>query len=324
MRNVIKKLNKLLKLNEYFFYFIYSLTLFFFFLEAITYEGFFQKHFSIPLKFLLYLTLICGAGALFINQKKPFVGLMRKIYYKSHIVLTPIAILFWLSITLLESLNYENYVFTRLHITPSYFLPVVFLTVFFLIVAKVKSARVKIDFNFRHKTYAFVVYIFFALFVYQNMQIFPYAINELKWIIKYPRASNEEKISFKWGKDFYSYVKFIEANTPENAKILLPPREDPWGLEGNDHVMRAFLYPRKVIRHYEGLDLNREKIDFILITSGFSILEHKQFPNFNVEADKIIIFEPKTGKTTVINSGVYNHEAIIYDKAHGLIILNKR
>lgn len=317
----MKRFTKLLfQFNEYLFYFIYSLSLLFTLLEAFSYKGFIQKHFVIPLDLLILITLISGTFILFSNHRNVFFDFIKRIYYKTHLILTPLIFLFWLTVTLIESFTYDNYIFTKLHVTPEYILPVVFLTIFFTTATTVKQATASKKFNTRQKLSFLIIYIFFLIFIYQNQQTVPYAIQELKWLFKNPTATYEEKIGFRWGDKFYAYVKFIRETVPSNSKVLIPPREDPWGIEGNDHVMRAFVYPRKVVRYQKSLNVKKEDFDYVLISGGF-YSGYKQFPQFNLNAKEIILFDIDKKTKRVVDSDIYDYQDKIYEGKYGLIKL---
>lgn len=315
-----KKFEVILWLNGYFFYAIYSLALLFALLEVFSYKGFTQKYIFIPLPTIVTLTLISGFLFLISDKKDYCLYLLRKIFYLGHLLFAPFIFIFWLIVTIINAANYDNYIFTKIHITPDHLPLVVFLTIFFISVITLKKTMARTKFDFGQKAIFLIIFAFFSLSVNQNRQTVSYAVEELKWIVKYPQASYENKIGFRWGKDVYAFINFVRSETPQDATILIPPREDPWGIEGNDHVMRGFVYPRKTIRYYPGISLKKEKIEYILISSGF-YSDPKLFPQFSLTAKEIILFSPDNMKKKVVEGNLYDYRDEIYVKAFGLIKL---
>lgn len=115
----------------------------------------------------------------------------------------------------------------------------------------------------------------------------------------------EQKLRFKTWPLVVDYYDFIKANTPDNARILIPPLGHPWPMTGNAFYLRYFVYPRLLYTGEEktpGINLKEKNIQFILLVWGESWVREKDythgFPKFKVPAKRIIY---KTDLTHVGN-----------------------
>lgn len=133
-----------------------------------------------------------------------------------------------------------------------------------------------------------------TILIINIIKIVPGLGRNLLPVISNPFASSKEKMEMSFGKQFYDYVDFVKANTPENSRILIPPQGFPWPQTGNAAYMRYFLYPRTLMSGKEfepGVDLIKEKYDYVLIAWGES--KDLQFgftngwPKFNVKAESV-------------------------------------
>ncbi len=142
--------------------------------------------------------------------------------------------------------------------------------------------------------------------VFKALKIFDY-----KNIIIF--SPYELKIRHKLGPKVVDYYEFVKRKTPEKAKILIPPQGFPWPMTGNAAYSRYFLYPRHLISGKEkepGIDLKKEKIEYVLIIWGESGELQYDFthgwPKFSVPAKRIIYKKPTTE--------IFNYEEIVLEK----------
>lgn len=127
-------------------------------------------------------------------------------------------------------------------------------------------------------------------------------------------SSYEAKMRRKLGWRTLDYYEFIKKNTPDDAKILIPPPATfPWPVTGNAAYSRYFLYPRHLINGKEkepGVNLKKENIGYVFLAWGESedlTLGYSHgWPKFSLPAKKIIY-----RKTT---EEVYNYDKIISEK----------
>lgn len=66
----------------------------------------------------------------------------------------------------------------------------------------------------------------------------------------------------------YTYADFIVRNTPENAKIFIPPQAKSWQSEGNVGYMRWFLFPRKLLSSADIHSTIPEEAEYVFIAHG--------------------------------------------------------
>jgi hypothetical protein len=98
--------------------------------------------------------------------------------------------------------------------------------------------------------------------------------------------SLEEKHGALWG-DYWTYMQLIRDNTPEDARILFPPRhrryrpfEPPWR-------SNYFLCPRELWYWGEGSPSRGRGITPTTLAEIDYVLIYRDFPDFPVEGEKI-------------------------------------
>lgn len=172
----------------------------------------------------------------------------------------------------------------------------------------------------RRKLYAFLSF-FLVLFLLYNqlLRIKPrikkgldiFKLNSMIIFSPY-----ELKMRHKLGWKIIDYYEFIKRNTPENAKILIPPQGFPWPMSGNAAYSRYFLYPRHLISGKEkepGTDLKKENIKYVLIIWGESGELQYDFthawPKFSLPAKRIIYKKP--------TSEVFNYDKVVFERDFG-------
>lgn len=169
----------------------------------------------------------------------------------------------------------------------------------------------------RQKLWSVIPVCFILFLVLLNFKrITPRMIKELKIFLppqKIVFSSDQLKLRHKIAPEVLDYYEFIKGNTPEDAKILIPPQGFPWPMTGNAAYSRYFLYPRHLINGKEkeaGLDLKKENIQYVLVIWGESEgLEYDfthGWPKFSVPAQKIIYKKP--------TDLVFNYEKVITQK----------
>ncbi len=329
-------LNKLLLINEYFFYFIYTLTFSMAIVESLKYRGFFQKHYSIDFNILLYITVISGLATLFFRPtQQSFINNIKRYYYSGQLFVLPFIFVSWVILTALNAFTYDNFVFTKIHIIPSLLPSVLFLSFFMLGIGKIseinfrkdkETGKISFEKNIKTLIPSVIITGFFLIFLFQNQYTLFYILKQSRWIVTNFNASYNDKMGYNWGNNVYGYVTLIKENTPNRATILIPPRDDPWGIEGNDHLMRGFLYPRKIISYNKKEGFPKEQIDYVFLSWGFwrgSLDEAKayEFPNFDLKAKKIYIFDPDHMAIKTVYRGEYLYKDKKFMKTYGLIEL---
>lgn len=96
------------------------------------------------------------------------------------------------------------------------------------------------------------------------------------------RSLRDAKLGMKVG--VYPYIKMIEANTPENAVILLPPADTlaeygKWNFIYDTDWVEYFIYPRLCVsagRENEHPDLAK-KVSHVLVVDGYAGWNHLKY-----------------------------------------------
>lgn len=168
----------------------------------------------------------------------------------------------------------------------------------------------------KKKIYGLVSFLLVLLLVLFNIKrIGKRMVNEIKVFNQANFQvfdSDEIKIRTKLDWRVLDYYEFIKRNTPEDAKILIPPQAHPWPMTGNAAYSRYFLYPRYLISGDEytpGLDLKKEGIRYVLINWGETGALQRNYthgwPKFSVPSRRIIYKKPTNEK--------FNYDKIIVD-----------
>jgi hypothetical protein len=103
--------------------------------------------------------------------------------------------------------------------------------------------------------------------------------------------SNSDRLESIWG-NLIPYMKFIQENTPENARILNPPQDNPWPETGNQFVIRRFLYPRTLIAPEWG----KADFDYVMVDDGGKYITAPEeligWPTEVYPIQKLLLLEP--------------------------------
>lgn len=337
----------LIRYNFIFFPFLWITTLFLSLVEVWTYTGFFSRHIFLGLEWFLPATVISGVimRALPLDSQTLKRG---KEYYRVLSILNKFIffplLLSAATLVVLESKNYPNYIFSKLHLHPRNTFWVIFLS-FYLILINIESldkkwfmeklflVSVKIEEEKKPSTFYnivnfFVFGVFIWLLAFNLNAISSSLVKNGYSIINKPLASKDEKMRLKWG-DFYDYVNFVKENTPEDAIIMFPPKTRPWLSVGNEQLVRYFLYPRTIIQDLENpyaqID---EEAGFVMIAWGGWTCEREDcfgWPKVKVRAEWILYkMEGSKEIEDKIEDTVYNPKDEINQFAWGLIKVRRR
>lgn len=213
--------------------------------ESVSYVGFVRSHFYIP-SIIIYLVI--GAYALF-NSHIP----LLPVYVKKYLYIATILVAcFFLIISLTESFTYPNFIYSHLHINLQGF------TIFTLI-------TLLISFQLTTKNLLFGALAF--LFLFNLVGIIPLVIIKATPLITHSTSTYSDKMVAAYG-DFYLVMQQVRSLTPNTATIIIPPQSAPWVDEGNDALVRRFLYPRNIV-HLEQIDLTHLPLTtYALISIG--------------------------------------------------------
>lgn len=94
------------------------------------------------------------------------------------------------------------------------------------------------------------------------------AISELRFILKNPSLSYDQKMEIRWGVS-YKFLNFVRGRTPPTSVMVKPPSQvKPWWTVGNELLIYYFLYPRRVL-HTDGRGIeSNQTITHVLVAWG--------------------------------------------------------
>lgn len=285
------------------------------------------------------------------NSLTPFI-------FRFNFILTPVFFVSYFILISLESRNYSNYVFSTYHLQPDNFFNLVLLGIYlsflgifyFAGMGEVEKAKKLIrglveefgSFGFDRKTKkikfrellssSLLLISLFLLVVYffSNLsKTLSLVFKDSIYILNYPNASYDEKMSKKWGL-LYNLIYLIKQNTEIGDTILLPENKSPHSVDGRIEYYRYFLGDRNLIS-YDKVDSDIYKYDYILMVKGYLHYYYDGpanpnyvWPDFPVDSEKIIFLEFDNGsysRREVI--GDYNPEYFRHRNVWGLIKMKK-
>lgn len=244
---------------------IYVVTLISFLIEIFKYPGFISKYFIIsPTTFFMILLL----------STLPSLGkkIDKRLYVVNKVIFLILVISYFV-FGVLQGVFYNNFVFEKLHINTEPLLTLTILTLFVIIIKSLSENKLILQ-NISYKKRSFSRYLTVLLSI--SLIIIYATINTSKSIndalistskiLSRLDFTYDQKMNMTW-PTFYNYMKFVKENTPDNARIAIPPAEEHWLHTGNLVLVNYFLYPRKL---FEGTiySLPKEKIDYILLAKG--------------------------------------------------------
>ena len=136
----------------------------------------------------------------------------------------------------------------------------------------------------------------------------PKMVSEATLTLKYATSSYDEKMRARWG-DFYDYMVFIQDNTPEDAVIYHPPQIKPWEFEGNQALIRYFLFPRTLVSgsidldEYDGPQITHIMIVWGREKSGVDQDVEYGWPKQEIKGKRIMILDDNYDGTSVYSPG---------------------
>ena len=195
-------------------------------IESFTYSDFFVKHFKLNLDVFKYISAISSILAIVLKKwvqiNTKIATIIKKIFVINFIILI---ILFLSSIllNLIEALNYNNYVFSKIHLQPKLFNKTVLTATFLLIVnfflfpkqlkikgnityLKLGGLNIKLpNITFVQTKYILLLIYFISLSGYVLISSVGFVYNFYKVDLQY-RQQNEFKY-FTQNMDIYGWVK---------------------------------------------------------------------------------------------------------------------
>lgn len=275
--------------------------------ETFTYSGFLVKHFDIKIGFGLLLVFVVS----FIIFSKFYKNVL---FAKLLLVVTYILTFVYLVFDTLERVTYLNFVFSHFHLhVYLLLLSVVLVAIIFLINTEKKKVNI------------YVISVLSVILVqYLITDMSSIAKSNIGYMIENPRATYNQKMEKAIEKKPYDFTLFIKENTPENAKILIPPQGYPWPQTGNVAYLRYFIYPRILINGNEkDQKVNLQTVDYVLIAYGETTISEYGFtnvwPKFDVKGEYIIYWNPETNETWQDKTGIYKYSPNDKSEKWGII-----
>lgn len=124
---------------------------------------------------------------------------------------------------------------------------------------------------------------------------------ELGFIRRNLNLSYEKKMLKQIGP-LYPYFVFLQANIPEDAVVVTPPRGEPWMNLASNTYMSYFLWPRKVIEIYKPENPIPEEATYALLawySKDSSPSSELDWP-LKFDKSKVKIYQEKDPKLGVI------------------------
>lgn len=315
----MSRVKKIIDYNLTLFPFLWLFTLFLSLVEVFTYSGFF----FFGLGLFLALTIIGGWLVKFTNLKED------KITYQLILVLNRPAFLLFsfllIFFSLLETTHFPNYVYSLYHIHPRNLFWPWFLSSFLIFLEFLPDLKQMSSKTIVKK--ALLLGLVSWVLATNFFAISSGVVKNLYFMAKHPLASYDDKMRKTIGSQFYDFTLFIRQNTPEDARILIPPQGYPWFQAGHSAYLRYFIYPRDTIhgKEYEaGIDL--KEIDYVLLAWGGSSRTQYGFthgwPKFDILAKRIIYKKDGLKKEIVFKN--YDYQDPRNQEAWGIIEVEKR
>jgi hypothetical protein len=260
-------------------------------LDTIKYPGFIGNHFVIDTKVYLAVTLVWLS---FFTSKSFFLNFVLKV----NRLLLPLIFIVYMVLNALEGGHYRNYVLATLEIHLEGFTGLVLFGLLLVLVDKFKSLLPK-GIKALGILYPIFIYLIALFLIKSLIYVTDQSFKRDSYVIFHPLSSYDEKMFYEWG-DFYKFMVFVRNNTPSDANIVTPPTEDPWLMgSGNVHFVRAYLFPRKIIKEEKIIsDINKFGPNtYVLITWGKEECKPEGchgWPRQDIKAKKIIYKDPNS------------------------------
>lgn len=294
------------------------------FISVLTYDSFFVKHFYVS-PWFVYVSYVISSfveKVYLSNKKDNDYKLITKICLVSGSVIG----LLYMILKTVEAFTYTNFVFSTMHI--NYDLLVYPMAIFFveyLFRLNLKDAGKNL-LRGLHKLLRIntIAIPLVALILVNNVTgIASKMKDDIYFMVSNIFATRDQIYEFKLGKQFYDFTKFINANVPENSKILIPPFPAyPWPQTGNAVYLRYFLNPRTLFSGNEYIpESNINSYDYVLIAWGETPTTSGKYthgwPKFDVKAE-YTLFLNDDGTTNKI-LGDYKYSSINGIEKWGII-----
>ncbi len=296
--------------------------------EALVYPGVIKKYLLINPLWIYFILIAVRLFSKYDPRYKK--SILSEKLNKINLSLVFLFGLLYLSLMILEDLNYSNFVFSKLHVHPAELKWPFFVVLISYVLSRhefYKKENIKKNIK-KIKLEMIIVSLFLIVLVDNLAGISSVIGKDIFFMLSNPLASHGIKMSEKVGLLFYEYASFIKTNVPKESTVLIPPMGFPWPQSGNLAYARYFLFPRKLVggKEYEpGHSYVEKGIDYVLLTWGeTTATEHgftHSWPKFNISAEKVIYYSEDSQVIEV--GGDYNYKDYLGKKVWGVIKVKK-
>lgn len=208
----------------------------------------------------------------------------------------------------LESFNYDNYIFSTFN----------FNLARFAIIPGIAWAVWAILFLWKKKlkwATMFLVVMFCLISVPPALQGLGLVFARTHQIFLGKGYVTQKSLNKLYGND-YKFMDFIKnyLSKKEYVTIIVPPDQLPWRHTGNTQIMNSYLYPIKTTNSMTYVT------PYMLISSEEDGASYHLWPDFEVPAKEIIIYNWSEEEPTIIKDKNWNPEEWEDKKPWGLII----
>ena len=271
-------------------------------IQSVTYKGFFEKNLRFDFSLITFIFVLYALlTKYFILSHWRKEDLSRSIYHTfSNLNKLVLSGLFVLGVffSVMESVKYNNYVYSTFHVNPENFWGLVQFCFLILVLQLDSTTHIGgiTIFQDRWNTTNFLnkglipkselvrksvfrrlveISIFFGLLwvvISGASGVLGSIFDQAKDIFLHPSASYPQKMRIKWGV-FYDYMQLIVSNVPGNMAIYNPP-QNIRGIEGNQFLIRSFLFPRILISAQRvSWSIAKSEADYVMITDSWPEFE---------------------------------------------------
>lgn len=286
--------------------------------DVIKGPGSFSRHFLIDGRFLFAVIAVI----IFVSDltKSKLIKFFSEVFA---LISVPLFVIY-IILLFAEASNYENYVLSvyGIHLNSLILLPIFSILIGLLGRAK---TNIKIRINLANFLFLFSATLIIFYIIVNLSAVINSSLTDDVYILTHLNLTYDQKMEYSWG-DYYDYMLFVRNNTPEDARIIIPPDMNPWTARTADtYLDRAFLYPRTLIQ-YHGLTIPEEKNsadEYIMISWGLrdcNTAECHGWPKQRIYAKKIFYKDPKSPNVIETKQSLY-YTKDDYKYVYGLIEL---
>jgi hypothetical protein len=209
--------------------------------------------------------------------------------YKYSLILVITVIFSWVFLFYLEFFNYDNYVFShfRIDLYRWFYLPGIILGVWFLLFLKFK----------KEKSLLITLGVLFCLVsVPVGIKSTGRVVAKGHQILLGQEFVVQKAKTTAFGND-YKFIEFVKnylRGVDQTTLVVIPPDQLPWRHTGNTQIMNSFLYP---IMTTNSIGMSK----YVLISSEEDGAAYHLWPDFNIPAEKIIIYDWENDKAREIS-----------------------